>query len=133
MRKRLAEGFPITRACKVAGVSRQGFYDGVAKSSAGPTASEVEEAVLVEEIRAIHDEFDQTQGSPCVTVELANQGRCVNHKRVERLMRDHRIVGVHKPARVRTTTPAEDSPPIPDGGPPGRPFASVGPFDAPVR
>ncbi len=68
----------------------------------------------MEEIRAIHDEFDQTYGSPRVTVELANRGRCVNHKRVERLMRDHRIVGIHKPARVRTTIPAEDTPPLPD-------------------
>jgi hypothetical protein len=27
----------------------------------------------------------------------------VNHKRVERLMRLYGIVGVHKPAKVRTT------------------------------
>ncbi|HEY3140214.1 MAG TPA: hypothetical protein VGJ86_03750 [Acidimicrobiales bacterium] len=29
-------------------------------------------------------------------------------------MRAHGIVGVHKPARVRTTIPAENSPPLPD-------------------
>lgn len=38
----------------------------------------------------------------------------VNHKRVERLMRIRGIVGVHKPAKVRTTIPAEDNPPMPD-------------------
>jgi transposase InsO family protein len=38
----------------------------------------------------------------------------VNHKRIERLMRVHGIVGVHKPAKVRTTIPAEDAPPLPD-------------------
>jgi transposase InsO family protein len=38
----------------------------------------------------------------------------VNHKRVERLMRQRAIVGVHKPAKVRTTIPAEDNPPMPD-------------------
>ena len=41
-------------------------------------------------------------------------GSEVNHKRVERLMRVHGIVGVHKPAKVRTTIPAEDNPPMPD-------------------
>ena len=29
-------------------------------------------------------------------------------------MRLHGIVGVHKPAKVRTTIPAEDTPPLPD-------------------
>lgn len=49
-----------------------------------------------------------------MTVALANKGTVVNHKRVERLMRVHGIVGVHKPAKVRTTIPAEHSPPLPD-------------------
>ena len=66
------------------------------------------------QMREIHDEFDKTYGSPRMTVELANQGKVVNHKRVERLMRLHGIVGVHKPAKVRTTIPAEHHPPLPD-------------------
>lgn len=111
---RKAEGFPITMACTVAKVSRQAFNDWRAKTAAGPTPAEVGEAELVAAMRAIHDEFDGTYGSPRMTVELANRGRCVNHKRVERLMRAHGIVGVHKPARVRTTIPAEDAPPLPD-------------------
>ncbi len=41
----------------------------------------------------IHDEFDGTYGEPRVTTELARRGRTVNHKRVERLMRVHGIVG----------------------------------------
>lgn len=68
----------------------------------------------VAEIRAIHAEFDGTYGAPRMTVELANRGRVVNHKRVERLMHAQGIVGVHKPAKVRTTIPAEDAPPLPD-------------------
>ncbi len=32
---RKAEGFPITMACEVAGVSRQGFYDWVTKRRLG--------------------------------------------------------------------------------------------------
>jgi transposase InsO family protein len=111
---RKAEGFPIAVACTVAEVSRQAFNDWRAKTAAGPTPAEREEAELVAEIRAIHDEFDSTYGSPRMTVELANRGRATNHKRVERLMRLHGIVGVHKPAKVRTTIPAEDAPPLPD-------------------
>ncbi len=38
----------------------------------------------------------------------------MNQKRVERLMRAHGIVGVHKPAKIRTTIPADDAPPLPD-------------------
>lgn len=49
-----------------------------------------------------------------MTAGLARRGRRTNHKRVRRLMAAHGIVGVHKPARVRTTFPAEHNPPIPD-------------------
>jgi hypothetical protein len=34
-------------------------------------------------------------------------------QRVERLMREYGIVGLHKPRKIRTTIPGEDNPPIP--------------------
>ena len=111
---RKAEGFPITMACAVAEVSRQAFYDWQQRANSGLTEAEQAEAGLVQQIREIHNEFDETYGAPRMTVELANQGWVVNHKRVERLMRVHGIVGVHKPAKVRTTIPAEHNPPLPD-------------------
>lgn len=111
---RKVEGFPITMACRVAEVSRQAFHDWWARRAAGPTPAEVAEAELVAEIRQVHEDFDGTYGQPRVTTELARRGRVVNHKRVERLMRINDIVGVHKPAKVRTTIPAEDAPPLPD-------------------
>jgi transposase InsO family protein len=111
---RKAEGFPITAACQVAQVSRQAFGDWRSRQAAGPSDAEQAEAALVAEIREIHDEFDGTYGEPRITTELARRGRTVNHKRVERLMRAHDIVGVHKPAKVRTTIPATDAPPLPD-------------------
>jgi len=49
-----------------------------------------------------------------MTAEPARRGHPTNHKRVRRLMAAHGIVGVHKPARARTTFPAEHNPPIPD-------------------
>ena len=111
---RKAEGFPITAACRVADVSRQAFCDWRQRVAGGSTPAEQAEADLVAEMRTIHDDVDGTYGSPRMTVELAHRGVVVNHKRVERLMRAHGIVGVHKPARVRTTIPAEDAPPLPD-------------------
>jgi putative transposase len=111
---RKAEGFPITMACRVAAVSRQAFLDWRARRDGGPTPAERAEAELVTEIRQVHTDFDGTYGQPRVSEELARRGRVVNHKRVERLMRVHDIVGVHKPAKVRTTIPAENAPPLPD-------------------
>jgi transposase InsO family protein len=111
---RKAEGFPITMACRVAEVSRQAFYDWRQRANSVPTEAEQAEAGLVQQMREIHDEFDETYGSPRMTVELTSQGWVVNHKRVERLMRAHGIVGVYKPATVRTTIPAEHNPPLPD-------------------
>jgi putative transposase len=119
---RKAEGFPTAMACRVATVSRQAFWDWRARQEAGPTEAERAEADLVGEIRAIHGASDGTYGEPRVAEELARRGRKVNHKRVERLMRTHGIVGVHKPARVRTTIPAEDAPPV--AGPRRPPFRS---------
>ncbi len=109
---RKAEGFPTIMACTVAGVSRQAFYDWRERSAAAPTVTDTAETVLVAEIRAIHAEFKGTYGQPRMTPELVERGWCVNHKRVERLTRVHDIVGVHKPAKVRTTIPAEDNPPM---------------------
>lgn len=111
---RKAEGFPITMACNVADVSRQAFYDWRLRLAGGPSEAEQAEAGLVQQMGDIRNEFDDTYGSPRMTVELANQGTVVNHKRIERLMRVHGIVGVHKPAKVRTTIPAEHNPPLPD-------------------
>ncbi len=95
-------------------MSRRAFYDWRIRHGGGPSEVEQADAALVQRMREILDEFDETFGSPRMTVELANQGYVVNHKRVERLMRVHGIVGVHKPAKVRTTIPAEHNPPLPD-------------------
>ncbi len=64
---RKAEGFPITAAARVAEVSRQAFHDWQAAEAAGPNEAKLAETLLVEAIRAIHDEFDGTYGEPCIT------------------------------------------------------------------
>ena len=88
-----AEGFPVERICDIAGVSRSAYYDWKRHRDGISTIGELTERRLVKEIEDIWEESDGTYGSPRVTVELGNRGWVVNHKRVERLMRIHDIVG----------------------------------------
>ena len=109
-----AEGFPVRAACEAAEVSTSAYYDWKAKEVAGPSGAEVEEAHLVNEIFDIHAETDKTYGSPRVTAEPRRRGYCVNHKRVERLMAGHDIVGITPRRFVRTTLPAPFAAELPD-------------------
>ncbi len=111
---RRADGFPTTTACAIAGVSPSAFYAWHEAETAGPSVRELADAELVAVMRAIHGESDSTYGSPRMTDELGRRGHRVNHKRVERLMRVNGIVGVHKPAKIRTTLPPDLYPPLPD-------------------
>ena len=100
---RRAEGFPTAVSCRVAGVSRQAFYDWAARLKEGPSPAELADAELVGAIRAVHAESGGAYGSPRVTAQLRRQGRRVNHKRVERLMRLNGICGIHKRRTPRFT------------------------------
>ena len=67
----------------------------------------------MDEIRAIWADSDGTYGSPRVCAELRRRGRVVNHKRVERLMKCHRMAGF-LPRKRRITTTADTAHRIPD-------------------
>jgi putative transposase len=108
-----AAGFPVTAACDAAGVSTSAFYAWGARC-APAAAAEQAEAALVAEVLAIHRESKGTYGSPRVHAELRRRGRPVNRKRIQRLMRQHGIVG-HRPRRRRSLTkPDAATPPAPD-------------------
>ena len=111
---RKAEGFPTTRCCEAARVSRQAFYDWRAKHAAGPSERERAEADLVAAIRGVHAGSGGAYGSPRVTAQLRAAGRVVNRKRVERLMRAHQIAGIRLRRPKRTTTPARTAVTLPD-------------------
>jgi putative transposase len=98
-----AAGFPIVAACKAAEVTRSAYYAWAAGAAKGPSQGERDEASLVAEIRRIHARSTGTYGAPRVTVELRRRGWTVNHKRVERLLRLHGIVG-YRPRRRRSLT-----------------------------
>jgi hypothetical protein len=109
-----AAGFPVVAACRAAGVSASAFYAWAARREQGPPVAEHAEAELVAMIRIIHAESGGTYGSPRVTAELRRRGWLVNHKRVERLMAAHGIVG-HRPHHRRgLTKPDTATPPAPD-------------------
>jgi transposase InsO family protein len=105
--------FGVKRLCRVLGLSRSGFYRWLAAAPAR-AAHAAAEAELAEKIRAIHAEFDGTYGSPRITAELREGGQKVNHKRIERVMRRHGIVGVHLRKKVRTTVPEPSGRKVPD-------------------
>jgi putative transposase len=107
-----ADGFPVTAACEAAGVSISAFYAWAARE-ADPSPRELDEAYLLNEIIDLHD-LDDTYGRPRMTAELRRRGWDINHKRVQRLMREHGIVG-YRPRKRRSTTKQDPgAPPIPD-------------------
>jgi putative transposase len=109
-----AAGFSVVAACRAAGVSASAFYAWAARREQEPRVAEHAQAELVAKIRTIHAESGDTYGSPRVTAELRRRGWMVNHKRVERLMATHGIVG-HRPRRRRgLTKPNTAEAPAPD-------------------
>ena len=110
-----AEGFPVQAACAVAEVSTSAYYAWSLTTTAGPTAAEWDEALVVNAMHDIHRHLDDTYGSPRMTTELRRRGFCVNHKRTERLMAAHGIVAKDgRRKKVRTTIPGRPETPIPD-------------------
>jgi putative transposase len=109
-----AAGFPVAAACQAAGVTRSAYYAWTAGAVQGASERHREEARLVAEIRRIHARSHGTYGAPRVHAELRRRGWSANHKRVERLMRIHGIVG-HRPRRRRSLTKQDHAaPPAPD-------------------
>jgi transposase InsO family protein len=105
--------FGVKRLCRVLQLARSSFYRWLG-AAAARLARERDDERLAARIRKIHADQDGTYGSPRITAELRDQGIQVNHKRVERVMREHGIVGLHLRKQVRTTVPEPDATPVPD-------------------
>lgn len=104
---------PVKWLCQILEISRSGFYRWRAAAAARAARARADEE-LAERIRVIHADSDSTYGAPRVTAKLHADGVAVNHKRVERVMRENGIVGVHLCKTVRTTVPAPDAAAVPD-------------------
>ena len=103
-----AAGFPVVAACDAAGVTRSAYYAWAASAAQGPSQHERDETGLVADIRHIHARSGGVYGSPRVTAELGRRGWTAIHKRVERLMRQHSIIG-YRPRRRRSLTKPDAS------------------------
>ena len=84
--------YRVTDLCRVAGVSRSGYY---AWRSRPLSARAVADAELVEVIREIHHNSRGTYGAPRIRGQLRRKGHRVSRHRVARLMRVDGLVGAH--------------------------------------
>ena len=109
-----AAGFPVAAACKAAGVTRSAYYAWTASAAQGPSLAAREEARLVGEIRRIHARSGGAYGAPRVHAQLRRRGWSANHKRVERLMRTHGLVGFRPRRRRNLTRQDTTAAPAPD-------------------
>jgi transposase InsO family protein len=105
--------FGVKRLCRMLRVSRSGFYRWSAAADSRAERARAD-AELAGQIARIHTDSDGTYGVPRVTAELREAGKRVNHKRVERVMRTFRIIGLHLRKKVRTTIPEPSATPVPD-------------------
>lgn len=92
--------YPVETICELLGVSRSGYYAWVARP---PSARELADAELLEEIREVFAASGDTYGSPRVHAELIDRGHRVGRKRVARLMAGDGLVGVSRRRGCRTT------------------------------
>lgn len=102
--------FPVRKLCQVLKVSPGGYY---AWRERPASRRALDDAVLIERIRAIHTASDGTYGSPNIHAELREQGTRVGCKRVARLMRVARLRGLSRRRGFVVTTRRD----------PGRPAA----------
>ena len=84
--------------CRLAQVSRAGFYRFLQPRYPGEEQMEVRNA-----IQQIVLEHRRRYGYRRVTVELHRRGMAVNHKRVLRLMREDNLLGIEPKAFLATT------------------------------
>jgi len=103
--------FPVEVSVAVLGVSRSGFY---AWRKRPKSARSKKRAQLVAEIAATHKKSQRRYGSPRVHRALRKKGIEVNHKTVERVMREEGLVGRQKRRFRRTTDSNHDNPVAPN-------------------
>ena len=100
--------FEIAIMLRVLGVSKSGFYAWL-KRLTSPRATR--NAVLLEEIKAVHNASRGSYGSPRVTAALRRSGSRVSKHRVARLMHTAELRGKsHRKSRVSTTNSKHGEP-----------------------
>jgi transposase InsO family protein len=93
----------VERMCQQAGISRAGFYRSLQQREPVDEDMEVRSA-----IQLIFAEHKRRYGYRRVSKELRRRGMLVNHKRVQRLMREDNLLAVQPKAFVITTDSNHD-------------------------
>jgi len=102
------EMFSVTLMSTALEVSRSGYY---AWRGRPPSAREMANQELVEDIKAVHKDSREVYGSPRVYWELKARGVLCSRNRVARLMRLNHIQGKHR-RRYKVTTKANGAHPV---------------------
>jgi transposase InsO family protein len=109
------DAFEVKQLCTAVQIARSSFY-AWQQAAASRAERAAADALLAQQIRAVQRE-DKAYGAPRVTAELNDgvtpQDR-VNHKRIARVMRQHRLAGIRLRRRVRTTVPEASDQKVPD-------------------
>jgi len=114
---------PVTRLCRVLGVSRSGFHTWRGRP---PSARATADLQLGSRISEAHEASRRTYGVPRIQAVLAREGKGVGKKRVARLVRAQGIQGVSRRRGRRSLTKANpQAPKAPDRV--GRKFAADAP------
>jgi transposase InsO family protein len=100
--------FPVSRMCKVLGVSRSGYY---AWRDRPPSEREMANRRLYEKIERVYNESGGTYGSPRIYRALKRQGVACSENRVARLMRLHGLRAKQTKA-YKTTTKRNKADPV---------------------
>lgn len=104
--------YPVSLMCRLLKVSRSGYY---AWRSRPASQRQIDDEVLLEQIRIFHERSRRTYGAPRIHTDLAEAGVHVGRKRVARLMRQEGLYGVSRRGfRVGTTRRDPDARPAPD-------------------
>ena len=98
--------FGVHTMCRVLKVSASGYY---AWRDRPPCRRALDDAVVIERIRAIYAESDATYGMPRVRAELIEQQVRISRKRVARLMRHAGLRGVSRRRGFVVTTHRDES------------------------
>lgn len=97
-----ADRYPVTRLCVLVDVPRSTYY---AWRDRSPSARDLDDAALAEEIVEIHRVSQGTYGAPRVWGQLRHRGFRVGRKRVARLMAQQGLAGVHGRRKWRRGRP----------------------------
>jgi transposase InsO family protein len=95
----------VERMCHLGRVNRAGFYRHL--KGTAPRLEKTEVRSLVQQIAVEHR---RRLGSPRMTWELRNRGMVVNHKRVERIMREDNLLAIRYRKFVTTSESKHDQP-----------------------